>query len=97
MGRYDRDVIKQLGKEAFDFLREVVKNGYFMVKLTVRIDPPPSLSFDQLFINLFWWVQKNRRFFSPKILFKAFLVGQNFHICLRLGLRGLTPPPLRSA
>ena len=28
---------------------------------------------------------------------QPFLVGQNFHICLRSGPRGLIPPPLRSA
>ena len=38
-------------------------------------------------------VSKNRRFLVQKHCFKPFLVGKNFHICVRSGPRGLTPPP----
>ena len=54
------------------------------------VDPAPP--YCQLFV-IFWWVHKNR-FFGPKHCFKPFLVGQNFHICLRSGQMVLTPLPL---
>ena len=66
-------------------LRGVVKknNGYFTVRLTVRVDPlPPGR---QLFANLFWWMQKEWCFLAQKHCFKPFLVVQNFHICLQSG------------
>ena len=71
------------------FLREVVKiNEYFSVRLTLRVDPPP---YGQLSVIILG-VPKNRCFFFiQKHCFKSFLVGQNFHICLRSGPRGLTP------
>ena len=35
-------------------LREVVKkNGYFTVRLTVRVDPPPPPPYGQLFCDFF--------------------------------------------
>ena len=50
----------------------------------------------------FWVCAKEAVFFGPKALFQPILVGQNFHICLLSGPRGLTPcpsphTPLRSA
>ena len=38
--------------------RDVIKNGYFTVRLTVRVDPPP---YGQLFV-IFLVYEKNRCF-----------------------------------
>ena len=43
--------------------------------------------------SLFFCVCKKTGFYGPKTLFKPFLVGQNFHICLWSGQRGLPPSP----
>ena len=79
------------------------KNGYFRVRLTVRLEATPP--YDQLFVfilvcpktSVSW--SKNKCFLVQKHCFQPFLVGQNFHICLLSGQRGLThpPTPLRSA
>ena len=51
-------------------------NGLFMVRLTVRVDPPP------LMVRVSWFFQNKLRYFD---LFYHFIMGkldQNFHICL---------------
>ena len=51
-------------------LRGVVKNGYFTVRLTVRVDPPTPSPLRTVFLNFLWCVQKNR-VFGPKALFEV--------------------------
>ena len=58
-----------------------------MVRLRLGVNPLLSD-----FCDFFCGCKKKS--FGPKHCFNPFLLGQNFHIFLRSGLRGLTPPPL---
>ena len=51
-----------------------------MVRITVRVDPPLTVSFSGFFCV----------FLVQRHCFRHFLIGPNFHICLRSGPRGLT-------
>ena len=66
-----------------------VKNGYSTVKLTVREAPTPA--YGQLFANFCLICAKKQVFLVQKHYFKPFSVGQNCHICLQSGPRGLPP------
>ena len=82
-------IMKTMLMMATMILREVVKKRIFYGQADRKGWPPALLQSD--FCDFFGCV-KNWCSLVQKHCFKPFLVGQNFHICLRSGPRGLTPP-----
>ena len=80
------------GPSAFSFLfiRKLLKNGYFTVRLTVKVDPLPPLR--SAFREFLFGMSKKKVFFGPQTLFQAPLVGQNFAFTFAYS-QGRRPPP----
>ena len=73
---------------------EGLKKIVFFRNISLTAGPPPAPPpLGQLFVNFFFVCAKNRCFWFKNTILSPFLVGQNFHICLQSGRRGLNPPP----